>query len=288
MITSWFTLKKCADYFHRHYRHAVLDHCLTFRKNELMLIFRDRSALTVHLGTPFQYIIPSSRPPSKKRDKVRIFPGIEGNIVEEVFMLPGERIMRFRMKNGTSLNIVFRSNRGNVVFLSENGTEYFKKKLRIDPGLLKKGSEEHYSSLQEDVRFNTYWKKHIAEVLGTGDYRKILEIIHNSNGCMIGKRFVLCNDEKEYDPDLLYANYRAFVIGRLQEQQFYGEYRSLERRINTQLNELQKKLQRTENDEKFIERASRYRFFADILSACRYDIEEHSDKFIIPPSLQGS
>ncbi|MDZ7821772.1 MAG: hypothetical protein U5N26_08180 [Candidatus Marinimicrobia bacterium] len=167
MITSWFTLAKCADYFHRHYRKAVLEHCVTFRKNELMLVFRDRKALIVHLGAPFQYIIPASRPPSPRQDTVRIFPGTEGNILSGVSMLPGERIMRFSMKNNASIFVVFRSNRGNVIRLSDQGPEFLRKNPYIDPALLQEQEEGSYASLQEDVRFNPYWKKHIADVLGT-------------------------------------------------------------------------------------------------------------------------
>ena len=287
MITSWFTLNKCAEYVDKHYRGAVLEHCVTYRKNELLLQFRDRKGLVLHLGMPFQYILPASRAPSGKLDKMRIFPGIDGSIVEEVDMLPGERVLRFRMKNGDTLNAVFRSNRGNAVYLSGKGPEYFKKKLRIDPEELREREPVQYASLAEDVRFNPYWKKHIAEVLGTEDYRRILRIIQDSNGCVIGKRFVLCDDPQPYDPERFFEHYRSYVVNRLQEARFHREYRSLERRISRELNDLQKKLQKSQNDTKLRERAGKYRYFADTLSACRYDIPEHTEKFAIPPEFQA-
>ena len=282
MITSWFTLQKCADHFHEEYRHAVLERCITFKKNELWLIFRDKKPLIIHLGSPFQYMIQSKFPLSSKRQSVRIFPSLKGKIIDSVSMLPNDRIMRLQLKDGSSLFILFLSNRGNIIYQSPEHLEQFKKKGEIDISLLAENSEKHYNSLQEDVRFNPYWKKNIDSIFGSSDYQTILDIIASSNGCVKEDRFVLCSDNIPYLPQRFYEQYRTFVISQLQDRQYRSEYDAIERRITTQLNDIQKKLQQTRNDEKYIQNAARYSYFADTLAACRHILPLHSEFFEIP------
>ncbi|MDD3716950.1 MAG: NFACT RNA binding domain-containing protein [Candidatus Marinimicrobia bacterium] len=282
MINSWFTLEKCARYFDGLYRDAVLERCISFRKNELMMLFRDRKPLLVHLGAPFQYCTTVREPLSAKRESIRIFPGIENPVVESVGILPAERVIRFQFKNAGRLSLVFLSNRGNVVYEQTGETEYFKKHIQIDPEILQKGPASAYASLEEDPRFSLYWKRNIAAVLGTKDYSRILEILQRSVGGEMNGRFVLQPQKGEFDPDRFYANYRKFVSHFLQESRFRDEYKSLEGQITAELERLQRQLGTIRMEADLEQRALQYRNYADTLAACRYQIADRPDAFEIP------
>ncbi|MEA2077016.1 MAG: NFACT RNA binding domain-containing protein [Candidatus Marinimicrobia bacterium] len=286
MITNWFTLQKCTDYFDQEYRNKVLERCFTFEKNELWLQFRDLPSLKVHLGQPFQYILRSSSPLNIKKESVRIFPALEGAILEAVAMLPGERVMRFIFKDGSVLSILFLSNRGNVVYEKSDSLKYFKKKITIDKELLIEKEVQTFSSLREDPRFSPFWKKNGPEIFGINDYNSIIEIIRSSNGKEFHDRFVLSKTDTVFQPEEFYSNYRQFVITHLQKGQFHQDHKSIEARFSAKLNDLQRKLQDTEDTDKNRDRADRYRFFADTLSACRHLVQAHSDTFQVPEMHQ--
>ncbi|MBN2781356.1 MAG: DUF814 domain-containing protein [Candidatus Marinimicrobia bacterium] len=283
MITSWFTLDKCAAHYHLQYPSAVLDRCVTFRKNELWLIFRKHPPLLVHLGAPFQYTLISEAPPPLKVESVRVFPELEGSIVASVDMLPHERIMRFHMTNGARLHIVFLSNRGNVISELRGQLQYFKKHVRTGPEWLEEKPGAAIASLAEDVRFSPYWKQHAAEVFGTGDHAAILGMIAGSNGEEIGKRFILSPGKEPYEPSLFYAHYRAYIVRYLQEAHFHEALALTESRLSGRLNDLQKKISQTAVDGNFITRTAEYRFLAETLAACRYLLQDRAEDFEIPP-----
>jgi predicted ribosome quality control (RQC) complex YloA/Tae2 family protein len=287
MITNWFTLQKCADYFNGQYTNAVLERCFTYEKNELWLQFRDLPPLKVHLGQPFQFILQASAPMQIKKDSVRIFPLLEGTIVENITMLPAERIMRFHFTNGSDLFILFLSNRGNVVYQQEDKTEYFKKKVTVEPELLQEQKAQTYSSLEEDPRFSPYWKRNAVDIFGTDSYDLILKTIESSKGQELSGRFVLCATEGAYTSDEFYSNYRKFVVTHLSEGQFHQEFKNIQGLLSKKLNDIQRKLQDTKDDGKMEKRADKYRFFADTLSACRHMISPHSELFDIPDMYQN-
>ena len=282
MITNWFTLQKCAEYFKGQYANAVLERCFTFEKNELWLQFRDLAPLKVHLGQPFQFMLQAPAPMKIKKDSVRIFPVLEGAIVENISMLPAERIMRFHFTNGSDLFILFLSNRGNVVYQHENEHDYFKKKVTIDPELFTEHELQSYSNLQDDPRFSPYWKRNAPDIYGTDSYDLILKTIYKSNGQEMGGRFVLSAMDPVVASDEFYANYRKFVITHLSEGQFHQEYKNIQGLLSKKLNDIQRKLQDTKDDGKMKKRANKYRFFADTLSACRHLVPDHSEIFDIP------
>lgn len=282
MINSWFTLEKCALYFDGLYRAAVLERCISFRKNELMMVFRDRKPLLVHLGTPFQYCITVREPLSPKRESVRIFPGVENNIVESVDILPAERVIRFRLKNTGDLSLVFLSNRGNVVYEHDGETEHFKKHIQIDAEILQERPAPEYNSIGEDPRFNRFWKHNIADMLGTDDYAEILSILKNSNGGVKNGRFVLTPNPGNFDAQIFFENYRSYIFGSLQDRQFREAYQRIEKRISDSMERLQKQLNESQNDIQLRDRAEKYRYFADTLNTCRHLATEHQERFEIP------
>lgn len=287
MITNWFTLQKCADYFNGQYANTVLERCFTFEKNELWLQFRDLAPLKVHLGQPFQFMLQASAPMQIKKDSVRIFPLLEGTIVENITMLPAERIMRFHFTNGSDMFILFLSNRGNIVYRQDNKEEYFKKKVTIDADLFDEHELESYSTLQEDPRFSPYWKRNTGDIFRTDNYDLILKTITMSNGQEMGGRFVLSATDHAYSSNEFYANYRKFVVTHLSEGQFHQEYKNIQGLLSKKLNDIQRKLQDTKDDGKMEKRADKCRYFADTLSACRHLISSHSEIFDIPNMYQN-
>ena len=284
MITSWFTLSKCADYFNGHYRDAVLERCVTFRKNELRLIFHDRKPLIIHLGSPFHYIVPASFPLSERQRHVRIFPELDGARVEHFIMHPNDRVLTIRMKDGSALHLLFMSNRGNVMYTLNEKQDLFKK-ARLDVSLPEISHETplFFNSLEQDPRFSPYWKKNISTLLGTDDYREILDILAASNGDGTGQRFLLTNSPEPYDPDIFFDHYRSFIFTRLKEMQFRKEFDLIERRLQDELENLRRKINETRTMGSGTLRAERYRYFAETLAACRHEIPPHQDLFSIPP-----
>lgn len=286
MINSWFTLEKCARYFDGLYHAAVLERCISFRKNELMLVFRDRKPLLIHLGAPFQYCTTVREPLSAKRESIRIFLGIENNIVESVDILPAERVIRFQLKNAGCLSLVFLSNRGNVVYEQADEMEYFKKHVRIDPEILQDGPVPEYASINEDPRFNRFWKRNITDLLGSSDYGEILSVLKNSNGGVNNGRFVLPPNPGSFDAQVFFENYRSFIFGFLQDRQFRESYQRIEKRIADSMEKLQKQLNESQNAAQLKERAEKYRYFADTLNACRHLAGERRERFVIPESYR--
>jgi hypothetical protein len=282
MITSWFTLSKCADYLDKRYRNALLERCITYRKNELRLIFRDDKPLIIHLGTPFHYIVPASHPVSGRQQSVRIFPELDNTVLGSVGILPGERIISFHFKDGSSLYVLFLTNRGNILYRSGEHHAFFKKTKDPDIGHLLEGNDASFSSLQEDVRFSPFWKKNIGSLLGTDNYPQILDIIRNSNGSTLNGRFVLTPGPEKYSPDLFFAQYRSFVFSRLNDIRFQREYTAIDRQLRSELDDLRKKIEGTRTQDTAITRSNRYQFFAETLAACRHMIREHSAHFDIP------
>jgi len=280
MITNWFTLQKCADYLQGQYASAVLDKCMTFEKNELWLQFRDMPSLKVHLGQPFQYILQSSQVMKVNKSTIRIFPLLEGAIVDNISMIPGERIIHFTFTNKASLYITFLSNRGNVAYVSDDKMELFKKKIPVD--IPEETSDITYNSLENDPRFSPFWKKNALDIFGVNDYHELINIIQNSNGNILGNRFVLTRTPDPYEPETFYRNYRTYIISDLKEDHFESEYKSLEKRISDKLNDLQKHIHHTKDDGRVAKRAEKYRYFASILSSCRHMITDHSEEFEIP------
>lgn len=286
MINSWFTLQKCAEVFDSLYRGAILERCVTFRKNELWLIFREHKPLLIHLGTPFQYCLTAREPLSLRRESVRIFPGINNPIVESVGILPAERVIRFQLKNAGRLSLVFLSNRGNVVYEQTGETEYFKKHIQIDPEILQDGPAPEYASIDDDPRFNRFWKRNIADILRTADYAEILSVLKNSNGEVKNGRFVLPPNPGDFDAQVFFDNYRSFIFGYLQDRQFRDAFQRIEKRIIDGMERLQKQLNESQNDDQIRERAEKYRYFADTLNACRHLAAEHRDRFEIPEAYR--
>ncbi len=284
MITNWFTLNKCADYFKQEYASAILDKCMTFEKNELYLQFRDKPSLKVHLGQPFQYILQSSQVLKVNKSSIRIFPALEGAIVDLIDMIPGERIMRFHFKNGSLLYITFLSNRGNIAYDNGESLELFKKKIAVEIPFTDKMLE--YNSFEDDPRFSSFWRKNAFDIFNVTDYPSLLEIMNNSNGNILGNRFVLTHTPEKYEPEAFYRNYRNYVILDLKEDHFDSEYKSLEKRISDKLNDLQKHIRHTKDDGRVAKRAEKFRYFASILSSCRYMLKDHSESFEIPEMYQ--
>jgi predicted ribosome quality control (RQC) complex YloA/Tae2 family protein len=282
MITNWFALRKLSDHFHKQYENAVLDRCYTFEKNELWLEFRNKAPLKVHLGQPFQYAVTGSESMKVNRDTVRIFPSLEGAIVKNVGMLPDERIMTFDLQDGSSLYILFLSNRGNVIYRRNDELEYFKKKVTIDPNMLIGKNIPAYLTLDEDPRFSPYWKRNAFDIFGVDNYLDLLNIINNSNGLEVNDRFVLMETDKAYTPEIFYSHYRGFVVSHLQKDNFHSDHRNIEKLISSKLDDLQRKIRDTKNDGKIEKRAEKYRFYASVLSASRHLIQEHSDTFTVP------
>ncbi len=280
MITNWFTLHKCADYLQGQYASAVLDKCITFEKNELWLQFREKPSLKIHLGQPFQYILQSSHPMKINKSSIRIFPPLEGAIVDKIKMVPDERIIKISFTNESGIYITFLSNRGNIAYVFRDRTELFKKKIPVV--IPETTHEASYHSLDDDPRFSPFWKRSAVDIFGVEDYDQLMNIIQNSNGNILGNRFVLTQTPDPYDANAFYRNYRSYVISDLKEDHFESEYKSLEKRISDKLNDLQKHIHHTKNDGRVAKRAEKYRYFASILSSCRYMIAEHSEKFEIP------
>ncbi|MCF7832102.1 MAG: NFACT family protein, partial [Candidatus Marinimicrobia bacterium] len=280
MITNWFTLQKCADYLQGHYASAVLDKCMTFEKNELWLQFRDKPSLKVHLGQPFQYILQSSQVIKVNKSTIRIFPSLEGAIVDTISMIPGERIMKISFTNTSGLYITFLSNRGNVAYVSDDNLELFKKKIPVE--IPESEHDITYHSLDDDPRFSPFWKRSALDIFGVEDYDQLINIIQNSNGNILGNRFVLTQTPDPYEPETFYRNYCRYIISDLKEDHFESEYRSLEKRISDKLNDLQKHIHHTKDDGRVARRAEKYRYFASILSSCRHMITDHSEEFEIP------
>jgi predicted ribosome quality control (RQC) complex YloA/Tae2 family protein len=284
MITNWFTLNKCADYFDQEYASAILDKCITFEKNELWLQFRDKPSLKVHLGQPFQYILQSSQPMKVNKSSIRIFPSLEGAIVDKIEMIPSERIIRMTFSNGSNLYITFLSNRGNIAYVVGDNTELFKKKISVD--LPASSKEMNYDSLDDDPRFSPYWKRNAFDIFGVQNYHQLMTIIQASNGNILGNRFVLTPSPDPYDAQIFYRQYRNYVISDLKEDHFESEYKSLEKRISDTLNDLQKHIHHTKDDGRVAKRADNFRYFASILSSCRYMVKDHSESFEIPEMYQ--
>ena len=280
MITNWFTLNKCADYLQGQYASAVLDKCITFEKNELWLQFRDKPSLKVHLGQPFQYILQSSQVMKVNKSSIRIFPSLEGAIVDKIDMIPNERIIRAGFTNGSHLFITFLSNRGNIAYVSDTGMELFKKKIPVE--IPESAKNMSYDSLDEDPRFSPFWKRNAFDIFGVENYDQLMSIIQTSNGNILGNRFVLTPTPDPYDAETFYRHYRNYVISDLKEDHFESEYKSLEKRISDKLNDLQKHIHHTKDDGRVAKRAEKYRYFASILSSCRYMITEHSENFEVP------
>ena len=284
MITNWFTLNKCADYFKQEYASAILEKCITFEKNELWLQFKDKPSLKIHLGQPFQYILQSSQVIKVNKSSIRIFPSLEGAIIDCIDMIPGERIIRFLFKNGSKIYITFLSNRGNIAFDNGKELELFKKKITFNLPDIQEDTT--YSSFEEDSRFSSFWRKNAFDIFNVSDYSSLLEIINNSNGNILGKRFVLTQTPENFEPNSFYRNYRSYVISDLKEDHFDSEYKSLEKRISDKLNDLQKHIRHTKDDGRVAKRAEKFRYFASILSSCRYMINDHSEQFDIPDMYQ--
>ena len=282
MITNWFTLQKLSNYFNAQYETAVLERCFTFQKNELWFEFREKAPMIVHLGQPFQYAVIGSEGMKVKRESVRIFSSLEGAIVKNISILPGERIMRFEFQDGSALFILFLSNRGNVIYQKDEKLDYFKKKVTVDADMLLEKEALAYTSLDEDPRFSPYWKRNAYDIFGVDNYSTLINIIENSNGNEINERFVLTKTKNAYDPALFYANYRQFVVTHLQEDHFHSDYKNLESRITGKLDDLQKKIRHTQDDGKVEKRVEKYRYFASILSASRHLIQGHPDSYDIP------
>jgi predicted ribosome quality control (RQC) complex YloA/Tae2 family protein len=280
MITNWFTLQKCADYLQEEYASAVLDKCITFEKNELWFLFRDRSSFKVHLGQPFQYILQSSQVMKVNKSSIRIFPSLEGAILDTINMIPGERIIRITFTNGSNLYITFLSNRGNIAYVSGDKMELFKKKIMVE--LPETPGKNSYKTFDEDPRFSNFWRKNAFDIFEIDNYHELIKVIQNSNGNVLGNRFVLTRTPDPYDAKAFYRNYRSYIISDLKEDHFDSEYKSLEKRISEKLNDLQKHIHRTKDDGRVAKRAEKYRYFASILSSCRYMIADHSENFEIP------
>lgn len=282
MITNWFTLQKLSDHFNEQYANAILERCFTFQKNELWLQFRNKAPLTVHLGQPFQYAIMGSEVMKIKRGSVRIFPSLDGAILKQISMLPGERILRFSFQDGSALYILFLSNRGNVIYRKNEELEYFKKKVTIDGDMLAENKSRTYPTLDEDPRFSPFWKRNAFDMFDVDNYADLLQVIENSNGLEINDRFVLTQTEKTYRPDTFYAHYRQFVVTHLQKDNFHSDHKNIEKQISSKLDDLQRKIRDTKNDGKIEKRAEKYRFYASVLSASRHLIDKHADSFTVP------
>lgn len=280
MITNWFTLQKCADYLQKEYASAVLDKCITYEKNELWLLFRDKPSFKVHLGQPFQYIMQSSQAMQIKKSSIRIFPSLDGAIVDKIDMVPAERIIRIKFRNDAYIYITFLSNRGNIAYVCGDNMELFKKKIPVEiPEISGKNS---YDSFENDPRFSSFWRKNAFDIFGIDNYEQLISIIQNSNGNILKNRFVLTPTPNSYDAETFYRNYRSYIISDLKEDHFESEYKSLEKRISEKLNDLQKHIHLTKNEERIAKRAEKYRYFASILDSCRYMIEDHSENFEVP------
>jgi len=253
---------------------------MTFEKNELWLQFREKPSLKVHLGQPFQYLLQSSQVLKVNKSSIRIFPSLEGAIVDSIDMIPGERILKITFKDASCLYITFLSNRGNIAYVSGDKMELFKKKIPVEiPESLGKTS---YDSFENDPRFSNFWRKNAFDIFGVKDYDRLISIIKNSNGNILKNRFVLTQTPEAYDAETFYRNYRTYIISDLKEDHFESEYKSLEKRLSDKLNDLQKHIRHTKDDGRVGKRAEKYRYFASILASCRYMITEHSENFEIP------
>ncbi len=253
---------------------------MTFEKNELWLQFREKPSLKVHLGQPFQYILQSSQVMKVNKSIIRIFPSLEGTIVDTISMIPGERILKIVFKNASCLYITFLSNRGNIAYMSNDNMELFKKKIPVD---IPEGTVDNtYDSFESDPRFSPFWKKNAFDIFGVENYDKLIDIIQTSNGNILGNRFVLTQTPDPYNAETFYRNYRNYVISDLKDDHFASEQKSLQKRITDKLNDLQKHIHHTKDDGRVVKRAEKYRYFASILSSCRHMITDHSENFDIP------
>ena len=175
MITSWFTFKKWEALLQRKYTGKVLDKCLTYQKNECLLVFRDTESLLVHLGSPFFYLLFQDTPPVRK-SSIRVFPGAEGLIVESVTLYSRDRVLEFLLRDGSRLCLALTSRRGNIFLEKDREISSFKKVSELpDLGGMREQPPADFSSIRDDFRFNRFWKNTIEEIFNTADYEEILK-----------------------------------------------------------------------------------------------------------------
>lgn len=285
MITSWFTLKKLEHILQTQYSNSILTKCVTYQKNECLLLFEEKPALLIHLGSPFPYMLLQDNPPVRKTT-LRVFNSLENEIVDNIRLYEQDRVLEISFRDGCSLNIALVSQRGNIYFSRNEDYESFKKSGSIpDIQEMRQKTLPCFTSTEDDFRFNRFWTENSYKIMNCENYQQLISCILSSNGQRLNGRFVLSRDSG-FDADIFYHNYREFVINYLREDNFDRRHQDLKGLLSGQMQRFAKQLKKTSQKDLIKKRIEKNIFFADTLNSLRYSIKNGMVKLEIPDYLQ--
>jgi predicted ribosome quality control (RQC) complex YloA/Tae2 family protein len=285
MISSWFVLEKLRDVLQRELINRRIDSLFTINKNELILCCEadDSTGLIIQTGGPTPYLLVQTVHKPKK--SVQIFPQLNGAIIQQIELAPADRTFIFRFAPQSRLFIELRSPRGNVWL--ETGGEFFSFKKSRHPFYSPSMAPLSVDKLEDDPRFNRYWRKHLPELFPDLDYHAIIHALRAANGQSIGGRFVLLPEKNEvYSPDRFYQNYLDFIKKQAREMDFGRQKEELFSRLNRKAEQFKRIIFQLENSEPDKAKAEIIRYEADMLAAFQFQIDAGTTRFAIPEAYQ--
>ncbi|HDR04700.1 MAG TPA: hypothetical protein ENN84_05575, partial [Candidatus Marinimicrobia bacterium] len=285
MICTWFVLEKLLDILRRELLNRRIDSLFTINKNELILCCEadDSVGLIIQTGGPTPSLIIQAV--NKPQKSVQIFPQLNGSVIQQIDLAPADRTIIFTFMPHSRLYIELRSPRGNVWLDSGGQVLSFKKSpYPFSPPSMKPLS---INNLEDDPRFNRYWRKNLRELFPDLDYYSIIHALSTANGQSIGGRFVLLPEKNEiYSPDTFYRNYLDFIKKQYREKDFLRQKEELIKRLNRKEEQLKRLIFQLESSQADEAKAEKLRYEADMLAAFQFQIAAGSSAFLIPETYQ--
>ncbi len=202
MITNYYTLFHLAAELNKEFTGRIVDEIFTQFRGELILSFRETSAVILVGCEPADnYIYARKEFVRAHRNSADIFPEVHGTIIKKISIHPGDRQIHFQFEDRRELIVQLFGPNANVLFVDTGGTvtDLFLKKSDLINTKLDLSSRIQYPDIPESLhggiaaaytgRPLAMMLKHILPQFGTVLVRELLAR-SGLNGEQILCRFV--------------------------------------------------------------------------------------------------
>lgn len=200
MLRHYYTLIKLVESFRAFQGFEVIE-CFSQEKDSLILTLyngRKPTFISFSANPAISYIYATDQFSRARKNTVDLMPAVTGDHIQDVELLPGNRIIKFSMILSDLYFYLFGGSRGNLVATDKNG-------IIIDALSNKKALEGTMHNLPD------FQPRSITEFEGE---KPVLNVLANSSS-LLGKHYAmeLCIREK-IDPSTKLSNFDAdFLVG---------------------------------------------------------------------------